>query len=124
LCHDARIHERQGISLHLFRVPAVVVFMPLLQLTPVSMTLNSGWLLRSDEAVCALKLSHILGWISAGGEAALYAGRATRIECWFGHGGLAMPALAGSKLPRSASLWRIAVLHPTTPATFRYLCAG
>ena len=44
------------------------------------MTPNSGWLLCLDEAVCALKLSHILGCISAGGEAALHAGRAARIE--------------------------------------------
>jgi len=44
------------------------------------MTLNSGWLLCLDEAVCALTLSYILGSISAGGETALYAGPATRID--------------------------------------------
>ena len=44
------------------------------------MTLNSGWLLCLDEAVYALKLPYILGWISAGSEAALYAGPATRVE--------------------------------------------
>ena len=30
--------------------------------------------------MCTYTFSHILGWISAGGEAALYAGPATRIE--------------------------------------------
>ena len=74
------------------------------------MTLNSGWLLCLVDAVYALKLSHILGWISAGGEAALYTGRAARIDVGLSVGlgvgaKTAVPALAGSKLPRSASLW-------------------
>ena len=43
------------------------------------MTLNSGWLFCLDEAVCALKPSQIVRWISAGGEAAIYT-CATRIE--------------------------------------------